>query len=79
MIEIGEPLIIKAAQRLGMKGIDASFASDSLSIVLQKLIKKMPKEELVEILKNGGINVTKQHIGVPTTRIKLEVGENKKS
>ena len=79
MVEIGEGLLTKAALRLGMKNVNAYFASDSVSLVLQELIRKMPDEELAEILKKDGIKVTKKHVGVPTTKITLEVGENKKS
>ena len=79
MVEIGERLLAKAALRLGMKNVNAYFASDSLSLVLQELIRKMSDEELAEILKKNGITVIKKHVGVPTTKIALEVGENKKS
>jgi len=75
MVEIGEGLITKGALHLGMKNANAYFASDSLSLVLQEVIKKISTgEELAEIFKKGDLSVIKEHVGVPTTKITVKVG-----
>lgn len=77
MSGIGEEHIIKAASDLGIKGIGAYFASNSLSLVLQEAIKQIPAEKLVEILEKKGLSVIKNHVGLPTTKITLGIEQRK--
>lgn len=69
MAGVEEAFLIKAATKLGVTGLKASFASNSLSLVLQEAIKRISDEELVEILEKKNLTVIKKHVGVPTTKI----------
>lgn len=78
MSGIGEAHLIKAASKLGIEGIGAYFASNSMSLVLQETIKRIPAEKIVEILEKKDLSVIKKHAGLPTTKITLGI-EQKKS
>jgi len=69
MAGVAEGALIKAATKLGVTGLKGSFASNSMSLVLQEAIKRIPGEELVEILEKKDLTVIKNHVGVPTTKI----------
>jgi len=78
MSGIGEAHLIKAASKLGIKGIEGYFASNSMILVLQEAIKRIPAEEIVEIFEKNDLSVIKKHAGLPTTKITLGI-EPKKS
>lgn len=60
MAGIGEKLLFDAATKLGVTGLKRSFASNSLSLVLQEAIKRIPDEELGEILEKKKPNCNKK-------------------
>ena len=77
MSGIGEAHLIKAASELGIKGIGAYFGSNSLSLVLQETIKRIPAEKIVEMLEKQDLSVIKNHAGLPTTKITLGIQPKK--
>lgn len=66
------PILASVAQKLGLTPQQAVSASNSVSSVLESAIRELPKNKLIDTLKEKNITATKKHFLIPTTSITVK-------
>jgi hypothetical protein len=67
------PLLATAAQKLGLNPQQAVSASNSVGSVLESTIKEIPKNKILDTLREKSLTATKKHFLIPTTSITVKL------